>query len=67
MRRNRSLHLRRSAHRTERIVLVRDRDAEHGHHGVADELLHRAAVALEDDAEILEVAAHAGAQRLRIR
>ena len=30
-----------------RVVLVRHRRAEHGHHGVADELLHRAAEALE--------------------
>ena len=29
------------------VVLVRDRGAEHRHHRVADELLHRAAEALE--------------------
>ena len=66
MLRDRRLHLRRGANRTERVVLVRDRDAEHGHDRVADELLDRAAVPLEDDAKILEVAAHACAQRLGI-
>jgi hypothetical protein len=33
------------------VVLVRDRSAEDGHHGVADELLHRASEALELIAE----------------
>ena len=64
--RDRRLHLRRGANRTKRVVLVRDRDAEDGHDRVADELLHRAAVALEDDAQILEVAAHARPQRLGV-
>ena len=38
----------RGANSPERVVLVRLRDAEDRHHGVADELLHRAAVPLED-------------------
>ncbi len=37
----------RRAHRTLRVVLVRDRSTEHGHDRVADELLHGAAEALE--------------------
>ena len=37
----------RRAHRPLGIVLVRDRRAEHRHHGVADELLHGAAAVLE--------------------
>ncbi len=45
---------------------MRDRDPEDGHDGVADELLDGAAVALEDDAQVLEVAPHARAQRLRV-
>ena len=48
----------RGANRPERVVLVRLRDAEDRHHGVADELLDRAAVPLEDRPRILEVAAH---------
>ena len=55
------------AHGAQRVVLVRDGDPEDRHHRVADELLHRAAVTLEDDAQILEVAAHACAQRLGVR
>ncbi len=35
------------SHRALGVVLVRDRGAEHGHHGVADELLDRAPEALE--------------------
>ena len=41
-------HLARGPHRSKRIVLVQHRHAEHRHHGVADELLHRAAMALDD-------------------
>ena len=37
----------RGAHRALGVVLVRNRGTEHGHHGVADELLDRAAEALE--------------------
>ena len=48
-------HLRRRTHRPQRVVLVRDRHAEHGHHGVSDELLHRAAVRLDNSLHPLEV------------
>ena len=63
---DRVAQLDRGAHRAERVVLGGDRDAEHGHHRVAHELLDRAAVALEDHARGLVVAPHEGAQRLRI-
>ena len=39
--------LERCSHRAFRIILVRDRGSEHRHDGVADELLDRAAVALQ--------------------
>ena len=54
------------ANRPERVVLVRLRDAEDRHHGVADELLHGAAVPLEDASRVLEVAAHRRPHRLRV-
>ena len=38
--RQRVPHLDRRAHRAQRVVLVHYRHAEHGHHRVADELLH---------------------------
>src|SRR5207244_10516644 len=41
-------HLRRRANRTYAVVLVHDRMTEDGHDRVADELLHRSAVSLED-------------------
>jgi hypothetical protein len=53
-------------HRSERVVLVESRDAEHGHHRVADELLHPAAVAFEHPAHPLEVPGHHGAKGFRI-
>ncbi len=56
---DRRSHLRGGSDSAERVVLVRDRNPEDGHHRVADELLDGAAVALDDRAEILEVAAHA--------
>jgi hypothetical protein len=37
---------------------VRARDAEHSHHGIADELLHRGAVPLEYRAELSVVSPH---------
>ena len=54
------------------VVLVRDRRAEQRHHGVADELLDRAAVALELRADALVVRAEhrldvLGVERLRLR
>ena len=66
MRGNRILDLRGRAHSPERVVLVRDRNAEDGHDGVADKLLDPAAVTLENCAEVLEVAAHARTKRLRV-
>ena len=56
----------RRAHRAQRIVLVGDRDAEDRHHGVADVVLDRAAVALDDIAHADEPALHRPAQRLGI-
>jgi hypothetical protein len=49
-------HLDCGPERAERVVLVHDRHAEHGHHRIADELLHRAAVPLDDRLHPLEVA-----------
>jgi hypothetical protein len=43
-------------HRPQGIVLVQDRDPERGHDRVADELLDRSAVVLEDAADLDEVA-----------
>ncbi len=63
---DRGLHLHSRAHRAEGVVLVGHRDPEDGHDRVAHELLHSAAVLLDDRAQILEVATHASAQRLRI-
>jgi hypothetical protein len=45
---------------------VHGRHAEDGHDRVADELLHRAAVALDDRLRRLEVARHHVAQALRV-
>jgi hypothetical protein len=59
-------HLERRSADPERVVLVHLRDAEDGHHRVADELLHRAAVALDDLLHALEVAGKERAQRLGI-
>ena len=64
---DRIAHLRRRAHGAQRIVLVRDRDPEDGHHRVADELLDGSPMSLENRAEILEIPAHTGAQGFRIR
>ena len=44
------------SHRAFGVVLLGDRRAPHGHHGVADELLHGSAVALDRLAAGLEVA-----------
>ena len=42
------------------------RDAEHGHHRVADELLDRAAVALDHGLHLLEVAGHHAPEALGV-
>ena len=49
-------HLRGRAHCSQRVVLVRSRHTEDRHHGVADELLHRPTVPLDDRLHPLEVA-----------
>ena len=49
-----------------RVVLVRDRRAPDGHDGVADELLDRAAVEVDDLGRGVEVAGEELADRLRI-
>jgi hypothetical protein len=54
------------AQRTQCVVLMGDRDAEQRDEGVADDLLERAAVALENGARLLEVATDDGAHDLRI-
>ena len=51
-------------HRAERVIFVELRDAEDRHHRIADELLDRPAVALDDRLHLGEVAAHQGAHRL---
>ena len=64
--RERVPHLDRCPHRPQRIVLVHDRHTEDGHHGVADELLDRAAVMLDDRLHPLEVAREQRARPLGI-
>ena len=59
-------HLDRRPHRAQRVVLVQHRHAEHGHHRVADELLHAAAVPLDDRLHPLEVAREQRTQPLGI-
>jgi hypothetical protein len=54
------------AHSALGVVLVRDRGAEHGHDRVADELLNRAAVALDVGAQERVVRAHGREYVLRI-
>jgi hypothetical protein len=61
-----SLHLLRHAHGAQRVVLAHHRHAEHGHDGVADELLYGPAVILDDRLHPLEVAGQQGLQRLRV-
>ena len=56
----------RGPHRTQRIVLVHDRDPEHAQHGVADELLDRAAVPLEHRPRGLVIARPDAPERLRV-
>jgi hypothetical protein len=51
---------------TEGVVFVRDRDPESGHDRIADELLNRAPVVLEDRAHLLEVAFHDAAEDFRV-
>jgi hypothetical protein len=60
------LHLGRSTHRAERVVLVHLGNAEDGHDRVTDELLHHASVALQDLAQRGVVARHQFPQHFRI-
>ncbi len=64
---DRGAHLRGGSDGTKSIVLVRHGDPEDRHHRVADELLDRPTVTLDDRSQVLEVAAHARTERLRIR
>jgi hypothetical protein len=59
-------HLARRPHRPELVVFVGEREAEDGHHGVADELLDRAAVSLQHRAHRLVPACHHAAERFRV-
>ena len=52
--------------RTQRVVLVQHRNAEHGHHRVADEFLHRSAVAFDNCLHPFEVACEDAAQRFGV-
>ena len=65
-RRERVAHLGCGSNGTQRIVLVHDRYAEDRHHGVADELLHDAAVTLDHRAHRVEIAAHETTVRLGV-
>ena len=64
--RHRIPHLRRRPQRPQGVVLVRDRDAEDRHDGVADELLDGAAVPLDDRLHPLEVPPQPNLEHLRI-
>ena len=64
--RKRLTHLHRSPAGPQRVVLVHRWNAEHRHHRVADELLHRASVRLDDSLHPLEVAGEQPLQRLRV-
>jgi hypothetical protein len=55
--RKRLAHLRSRSHGAKRVVLVGNRYAEDGHHGVPDELLNRSPVPLDDCLHAIEVAA----------
>ena len=63
---HRGAHVLGGAHGTHRVVLVQRRDAEHRHHRVPDELLHRSTVALDRGGHLLEVPAHDAAEGLRV-
>ncbi len=64
--RERVVHLDRGAAGAQRIVLVHLRDAEDGHHRIADELLHRSPVRLHDRLHALEVTGEQRAQRFGV-
>jgi hypothetical protein len=56
----------RRPHRPQGIVVVQQWDAEDGHDGVADELLHLAAVLLEHAPRLTDVALYHAADRLGV-
>ncbi len=60
------LGLGRSANGSQHIVIARERQAEHRHDGIADDLLDRPAIGLEDGPHLVEVEGQDLAQRLRI-
>jgi hypothetical protein len=64
--RQRLAHLCRRPHGAQRVVFMEHRYPEHGHHRVADELLHSPAVALDDPLHPLEVAGQQAAKRLGV-
>ena len=63
---NRGDELQRGSHGAFGVVLLRDGRSPHRHHRVADELLHRPAVALDERARLLEVAGEELARLLRV-
>ena len=65
-RRERRPHLGSGSHCPQGVVLVDGGDPEDGHHRVADELLHDAAVPLQDRLHLSEVSRHQPAHRLGV-
>ena len=59
-------HLNRRTHTTQRVILMHGRYTEDSHHRVANELLHRSTMALDDRAHSVEVAREQRPQRLRV-
>jgi hypothetical protein len=59
-------HVSGRSHGSEGVILVQSRNAEHGQHSVADELLDRAAVPLEHRTHLGVVAGHYAPNRFRI-
>ena len=62
----RPLHALGRSHGAERVVLVQPRDPEDGHDGVADVLLHHAAVLLDHRGHRIEIARLDATECLRI-
>ena len=62
----RHAHVGGGAHRSERVVLVHERDPEHCHHRVADELLDGSPMAFDRGLHLVEVARHHPAERLGV-
>ncbi len=63
---DRGEHLRGGPDGAQRVVLVQERHAEDRHHGIADELLDRPAVPLDDPFHAFEVAGEEIPQQLRV-